>query len=368
MKYVRPTSLFIIILAIALSVFIYSSHTSKVYALLGPEGSVSTLYSSLTTDKVKNNKITAKFFGLDQQVSVFDDGKFTNHEKSIYLSPNRRLLAITAWSYEEGDVPLTYITDISGNKITEPHIGSFSSWSPDSTKVLVYRSNTNNEKGREIYVLDTNGTYYNSNLPVGVINAHFSPIDISLAYSFTPNVTDHSDIWIRDENGNNKLLLKGENDIFAWLTWSPDGSKIAFLREKMKEVGPSNRQLWVMDSQGNNLKQIISSVVWNYPPIWSSDSTKLLLNQQEDQNPSSGSHQYDLLKSNVVEYSFITDSSRKVTNFIQKRVLHPNYSSDGQGIVFISNQSGYDEVWIEKNSESLQLTNDREEKRYPIIP
>lgn len=332
---------------------------------------ITILYSSLKIDKIKNSKVINRFFGLTQQVSAIPDSGFNNHKKELYLSPDRKLLAVTVSPYDVHGSIQTYITDIGGNKITSAYLGSFISWSPDSQKVLLYRSNIDNERGREIHILDINNNYRNSNLPVGVISADISPVNGIIVYSLTDNNTDHSNIWLRDQSGKDKLIFETANDILAWVRWSPDGSKIAFLRSNLNaQDSETAREIWIMNHDGTSPRKITGRIVWSYPPVWSPDGKKILLIVQENRTERENSiwTDFNKLESDLFEYDVIKNSLYQKTALKNKRVLHPQYSSDGTSAIFVANESGADEVWALKGDKLLQLTDDGEQKRYPIMP
>lgn len=290
-------------------------------------------------------------------------------EQQPFLSPDRTLTAATVWPCcgREGP-PYTYIADVAGTRLTTAHLGSFRSWSPDSKKVLIYRSNTNNARDREIYVLGTDDSYSSLGLPIGVIDAQIVP-DGRIAYVLTPNATDHSDLWVRDVDGTDRLVLKGDNDIFAWLRWSPSGDAIAFLRSNMDAQSPEEaRQLWLVRPDGTDARRVAQKVLWDYPPVWSPDGETLLFAVQENPGELSISMNEEALESNVWEYAVTTGRVRKVTAFTAARVLHPGYSADGRTILFVSDHTGSDELWAVTPSGLRQLTDDTMPKRYPIMP
>lgn len=337
--------------------------------IINQSGQYRVIYSSSISgqNQIISSEVTRTLSGFSERKSLLPDVGSNDITKELFFSPNRQYIAVTLNYFQ----PQTYIWDISQNQaITPIFLGSFRSWSPDSSKVLVYRSGANNEAGREIYTLDIKNNYSNIGLPAGTINAHISPINDSIVYSLTPNVIDDSDLWIRDINGNDEMILRGDHEIFSWVRWSPDGSQIAFLRSKINGKTPGEkRQLWVMNSDGTNARNVAEKILWSYPPIWSPNGNRILFAVQENEGENSIAVDYTALESNLWEYDISTSSSTKVTNFIKKKVYHPNYSRDGSQIVFISNQRGLDQVWIKENDAFIQITKSGgDEKRYPLIP
>ena len=70
-------------------------------------------------------------------------GSAAGYRKELFLSSNRDVVVVTMTPIEfEGD-SMTYLADIHGKNLTLPQFGSFISWSPDSSKALLYVSTLN---------------------------------------------------------------------------------------------------------------------------------------------------------------------------------------------------------------------------------
>jgi Tol biopolymer transport system component len=283
-------------------------------------------------------------------VSDFGNSKFENAQKWLYLSPDRKLIAVTLNPIGGDSTPCTYISDVNGTQLTEPWSGDFVSWAPDSSKVLLYVSPLGAPWDRFIYSLDTKNNYSNSGLPNGTISADISPADGSILYSFTSGGMDASTLYLRDPQGNDKVLVKGDNSILAWVRWSPKGDKIAFMKSDLL-ISSGRQSVWVMRSDGTGQKSV-SSIDWDYPPVWSPDGTKVAFSNE----------------GNIGEYDAVGRSLRNVMNLRQGGAAHPSYSSDGKTIVFASSVSGESQIWAAQDGGVVQLTSGNQEKNYPILP
>jgi dipeptidyl aminopeptidase/acylaminoacyl peptidase len=64
-----------------------------------------------------------------------------------------------------------------------------------------------------------------------------------------------------------------------WPQWSPDSKKIVFY---VNDNG--NRDIWLMDADGNNLKKITNDPSQNLEPTWSIDGSKIYFSSNRDGN------------------------------------------------------------------------------------
>jgi Tol biopolymer transport system component len=362
------------------------SSKSVIYSAYSGDGShqADTVTSRVVGDSSFLSTLTLP--GFSKPSRTFEDA-FDRHEKEIFLAPDRNTLAVTVQSYESHGEALTFLADLTGKRLTEAHAGSFVSWEPDSSRAMLFLSGATHDAGRAIFFLAKDGSYSDSGLPVGVISANRSTANGAVAYSLTADGTDASDIWVRSmadagsevkqsltndsaAKSSDTLLRKGEGETFAWLRFSPDGMKLAFMTSKLGKTTPDSRTLWVMNADGTDARQI-SSILWNYPAQWSPDSAKLLFAVQEDADNAKAQDDEIGLKSNLWEYDMVSRASQKLTNLADKRILHPSYSGDGSQIIFVSDQSGEDEVWILEGKTLSRVTDGEDAvdgKRYPILP
>jgi dipeptidyl aminopeptidase/acylaminoacyl peptidase len=313
---------------------------------VAPTGNIGTFYLSDLADRSDEAaQLRARLFRPDSL-----DDTFHWHKKDIFLSPDRRLMAVTTEPMWGHGAILTYIADINGHQLTTPRNGSFISWSPDSKKVLLFLDGFENPGWRRIYYLDSSDSYTDSGLPAGVISADISPLDGSIVYSLTSGGTDRSDLYLRTPSGEDKLLLKGEDSILAWMRFSPDGKTIAFMKSDLG-ILPGNQSVWTIDPDGANAN-MISDINWDYPAVWSPDGARLAFANA----------------ANIDEYEISQKATRPVTNFDSGSAMHPEYSSDGQTIMFSSDASGTSGTWAAEEGSAMQLTEGDPVGQYSVLP
>lgn len=280
-------------------------------------------------------------------VKIFNDenlGKvlYAPSDRKIFLSPNRKYLAVTTKA-DESDV-YTYITDLNGNVITEKKLGSFSAWSPDSQKVLLYLAIEATGNERQMYFLGMDGEYKNMGLPPGVISADISAVDGSIVYAITDSKTDDTDLYLRNKKGEDQLVLKGEGNIIAYPRWSPSGDRLSFLKSDLAGR-PGNQTIWIVLSDGSKMEKV-STVQWNHPPVWSLDGSTAVFADQGD----------------IWKFGVQQNELKNLTNKRTKSAMHPSYANDEVTILF----SDGEQIWSVKEGNVEQVTDDGGIKGYPI--
>ena len=89
-----------------------------------------------------------------------------------------------------------------------------------------------------------------------------SPDGTKIAYYGSPSIVDiYEDIYVMARSGKGKKALTDTDDRNEWgPAWSPDGTKIAFLREQpfTRPDGSTGSQpdLWVMEADGSRKRKI----------------------------------------------------------------------------------------------------------------
>jgi Tol biopolymer transport system component len=135
-----------------------------------------------------------------------------------------------------------------------------------------------------------------------------------------------------DGNGDNLTRLTNHAAIDDQPAWSPDGAKIAFVRNQ----GGGNSEIYVMDADGSNPVNLTNNAVFDVEPAWSPDGTKIAFRRSLDSNAdlyvmkADGTGQKRLTKGAAFD-------------------LAPAWSPDGTKIAFqTSRGGGDDEIFVMK--------------------
>lgn len=122
--------------------------------------------------------------------------------------------------------------------------------------------------------------------------------------------------------------------------WSPDGKQIAYASDQGKKF-----ELWLMDADGSNKRQLTQNDFNDWSPNWSPDGTKLVY----DSNEVPYAHMYIL--------DLATGTSKRLLNTPGNEGA-PKWSPDGSKIIYMNDNEGYFNLFTVKpdGSDIVQIT------------
>lgn len=169
------------------------------------------------------------------------------------------------------------------------------------------------------------GNYLGNNYDIA-----WSPVANQIAfYAYVPETRFELFILDVEKDELRQLTYKGLDYIYNDLAWSPNGNQIAF--QVSKPHYPDTGEIYVVDIDSRDLRQLTNNNVTDYGPRWSPDGTKIAFVSK--------------LNGNEEIYVMDADGSNKknVTNHEANDTNH-TWSRDGQKIIFTSGRDNDEDI------------------------
>ncbi|NQV07388.1 PD40 domain-containing protein, partial [bacterium] len=223
-------------------------------------------------------------------------------------------------------------------------------WSPDGSRIAFA---SDRDGDYEIYVMaaDGGGVIQITDSPAKDFNPAWSPDGTEIA--FRSQRTGNDDIWRIGVDGSGLTQLTthsgfdatGSTGSWSWIT-----GEIAFSSNRAGNL----QDVFVMDADGGNVRQLTNLPGADTAPAWSPDGTKLVF-------VSDRHGQYDIFAMNADgtgQTRLTTDPGQDVT---------PSWSHDGTSIAFSSDRDGDFELFVMEidGTNQTQITFDTVITRWP---
>jgi Tol biopolymer transport system component len=159
------------------------------------------------------------------------------------------------------------------------------SWSPNGLQIL-YAAGDCTEDNESIYIMNSDGRNARKIVDGPAGWPDWSPDGRRIVY-IAEDAMGMPAVWVSDADGTNRTPLSPDGITAATeSTWSSDGT-IAFVTSSGDPTSDDpaawNEDVFVMNDDGTNLRQITSSTTNDHwPPAWSPDGSRLIYTERGD--------------------------------------------------------------------------------------
>lgn len=180
---------------------------------------------------------------------------------------------------------------------------------------------------------------------LGIINyPDYSMVRNEIVFvRFDARVSDVNDVLRSDLEGQSPFLLTRDNAIKFYPVFNHQGNQIVFVRGEKEK---NRHHLWMVDTDGKNLRQLTQGEGLNTYPAFSPDDKTIVFSSNREGN------NFDIY--------FLDLSKGTIKDLTNHPGLdtYPCFSADGEKILFVSNRGGSQQIWVMERdgSQPVQLT------------
>jgi TolB protein len=174
-------------------------------------------------------------------------------------------------------------SDLTEVRIDVPGFVGVPSWSPDGTRITVDVNSFDDSHPKggnfDVYTANADGTdparltfEEEDHTPV------WSPDGAKIAY--VHGWDEQAQIWVMNADGSNPRQLTDRKGPNIFPSWSPDGTKIAFV-----SFDASNADIYVMNSDGSDVRRLTDRPTHEDQPAWSPDGRQIAFTSEGAGDP-----------------------------------------------------------------------------------
>jgi len=200
---------------------------------------------------------------------------------------------------------------------------------------ISFISRRNNDQ-KDVYIMDIDGSNVERLTKTGTneVRCSWSPDGRRVVYD---SYSARDGILVVNDDGSHRLRLIANSQKVAHASpsWSPDGSKIVFIKGFPGKKGMEKTDIYVMDVDGGNVKQLTRTTGENeWLPSWSPDGTKIVYYRALPGKPA-----------DIYVMNADGSNSRRLTTHSDGDI-HSVWSPDGTKIAFSSHRDGDWEIYV----------------------
>jgi Tol biopolymer transport system component len=224
-------------------------------------------------------------------------------------------------------------------------------WSPDGTRLAFKTAQFGSNQLAVINADGTGETLLTRTFRFSEGQPAWSPDATKLLYRRTPEnpLVQNGDTWVLDIAGSaadptqpvtQPVLLRTGDERYP--SYSPDGTQIAF-RGDLDLTEPSgDEEIYVMNADGTNVRQLTSNADFDSAPSWSPDGKQILFERAPAGTftPGTEAQEKDIyvMRADGTHVRRLTDSPGLDEG--------PEFSPDGTKIAFSSARDGQQEIYV----------------------
>jgi Tol biopolymer transport system component len=144
-----------------------------------------------------------------------------------------------------------------------------------------------------------------------------------------------------------ETLYQDPSHYISFARYSPDGSLIAFIKIPDSPTPFTVGELWVMDADGSNPRQLAEADAGHgYAANWSPDGRRIAFVKRENPENESANQSTESLISNIYVVEIAPATLTQITQLSDGRTETPQWSPDSNTLTFNTVRNGRIEVQI----------------------